>query len=56
MVARQHNDILMRDVDENLQGPKLYLCAKFVYWTPGGQAGVCRQRNKHTEILCLILK
>lgn len=28
MVARQQNDIIISDVDKNLQGPKIYLCAR----------------------------
>lgn len=27
VVAKQHDDIIMRDIDNNLQTPKIYMCA-----------------------------
>lgn len=27
MVAKQHDDIVMRDIDNNLQTPKIHMCA-----------------------------
>lgn len=37
------DDTIIFDIDENLQGPKMYLCAKF-----GSQClgGVCGQTNR----------
>lgn len=29
MVTRQYDDIILADIDENLQGPQMNLCAKF---------------------------
>lgn len=42
MFARQRDEIIILDIDENLQGPKMYLCANFgcsIY----NCVGVCRQ-------------
>lgn len=42
MFARQRDEIIILDIDENLQGPKMYPCANFgcsIY----NCVGVCRQ-------------
>lgn len=45
-IARQHDDIILSDIDKTLQGSKIYLCAKFGYSAPGcvrvgGQKQTC---------------
>lgn len=46
MVARQHNGIF--DIFKNLQGPKVYLCARFGCLPLDGLGRVHRQINKRT--------
>lgn len=38
--------MMLSDVDKNLRGSKIYLCAKFGCSAPGGIGGVWGQRNK----------
>lgn len=47
MVARQHNGIF--DIFKNLQGPKVYLCARFGCLPLDGLGRVHRQINKRTD-------
>lgn len=37
------------DIDKDLREPEMYLCVMFSCSTPDYLAGVCGQRNKHTD-------
>lgn len=52
-IARQHDDIILNDIDKTLQGSKIYLCAKFGY-SAHGCVSVGGQRNKHAQILSTV--
>lgn len=49
MVARQIDGTVRSDIDNNLQGPKINLHARFGCSALDGLGGVCEQRNKHTD-------
>lgn len=49
MVARQHDDMVISDIDKDLREPEMYLCVMFSCSTPDYLAGVCGQRDKHTD-------
>lgn len=50
MVARQHDDIMICDIEKSPQAPKMYLCANFGCSTPDSVGGVCGQANRQKEI------
>lgn len=45
MVARQHDDVILSDTDENLQNPKMHLCGSFGRSTCDCVGGVCGQKK-----------
>lgn len=49
MVARQHDDAVLSCTAKNLQGPEMYLHAKFGCSSPDGVGGVSGQRHKQTD-------
>lgn len=49
MVARQHNNVVISDIDKKTLEPKMFLCARFCCSTFDHVEGVGRQRNKHTD-------
>lgn len=50
VIVRQCEDVIISDIDKNLQGPKMYLCANFGCSTPDCVGGVRGQRNTETDL------
>lgn len=53
MVTRQYDDIIIADIDENLQGPEMNLCAKFDCPPTNQAGGICKKKEK--KILCNVI-
>lgn len=53
MVTRQYDDIILADIDENLQGPEMNLCAKFDCPPTNRAGGICKKKKK--KILCNVI-
>lgn len=46
MVTRQYDDIILADIDENLQGPEMNLCAKFDCPPTNQAGGICKKKKR----------
>lgn len=55
-IARWILGSMISNIDMNLQDPRCTMYAKFCCSNSFGLGSVHRQRNKHTEILCIIAK